>query len=159
MDYNFDIRGNLKPYERIDYSQEEVFVNRFDSDSKRHEIYANYKVYISDFRKLVSNKFTHWINGSFVTKNEHPRDIDFVTILDYEIAEVHNQLIKNQFLNRNVLEKYNLDAYLVIDYPENHKYHIRTKSDLLYWDNWFTKSRMDKRKKRFPKGYVVINFK
>lgn len=161
MDYSFDIRGNLKPHEQITYSLEEFedfFVNRFDSNSKRHEIYNNYQTYISDFRKLVGNKFTHWIDGSFVTKNENPRDIDFVTILDYKIVEGYNEVIKNQFLNRDVLKKYKLDAYLVIDYPVNHKYHIRTKSDLLYWDNWFTKSKMDKRRKRFPKGYACINF-
>ena len=29
-------------------------------------------------------------------------------------------------------------------------------SSLLYWNDWFTKSKMDKRRKRHPKGYLEI---
>lgn len=165
MDLSFDVRGHLKPYKRNtlsfeDFEEdfEEYFVLNFDVDSKRHLIFENYKRYIKDFQTSITDNFTQWINGSFVTEKRNPNDIDFVTLLDYQIVAKHRKLLDDTFLNSNSLKKYHLDAYALEIYPEAHKNYFFTKSDLLYWNDWFSKSEMKKSKKRFPKGYVEITF-
>ena len=81
-----------------------------------------------------------------------------VNLLDYQIVEEKESLIRAEFIRKSAYERYGIDAYLVILYPESHKLHSWTKSDLLYWNDWFTKSKMDKRRKRHPKGYLEIKF-
>jgi hypothetical protein len=68
-------------------------------------------------------------------------------------------IIKREFIRDDALKKYGLDAYLLIVYPEDHKLRTYTKSDILYWNDWFTKSRKNKRGKRYPKGYVELEFR
>ena len=162
MELNFDIRGNLKPYERIELSYEEFigfFVESFEKDSTRHEIFEHYKRYTEEFQKKVTTDFKQWVNGSFVTNKKNPKDIDLVNLVDYEIVEEKESLIRGEFIRGAVPKNYGIDAYLVILYPENHKLHNWTRSDLLHWDDWFTRSKMNKRRKRYPKGYIEINFK
>ncbi len=55
-------------------------------------------------------------------------------------------------------EKYKVDAYIVANYPENHKNHIFTKSDLLYWRSLFGKTRVNRAKKQYGKGLIQLNF-
>lgn len=162
MELNFDIRGNLKPYERVELSYEEFvdfFVESFDKDSTRYQIFENYKKYTEDFQEKVTADFKQWINGSFVTNKKNPRDIDLVNLIGHEVFEGKESLIRGEFIRDAVPKNYRIDAYLVILYPENHKLHNWTRSDLLHWNDWFTRSKMNKRRKRYPKGYIEINFK
>lgn len=49
MELNFDIRGNLRPYEIIEISLEEfkaIFVDSLDEDSRRHAIFEKYLTYM-----------------------------------------------------------------------------------------------------------------
>lgn len=161
MEFSFDIRGHLKPYKRIEISYEdfkEFFVNSFEKDSLRHRIFENYEKYTQDFREKVTGNFRQWINGSFVSNKTNPNDIDLVNLVDYQIVEKKESVIRGKFIKEIVPKNYGIDAYLVIIYPENHKLHKWTRSDLLHWNDWFTRSRMNKQKKRYPKGYIEIIF-
>lgn len=161
MDLIFDIRGNLKPYERVSTSLEDfedLFVNTFEENSTRWKLFDYYNHYTKDFVDRITGNFTQWINGSFVTNKQNPNDIDLVMLIDLHIVEEKESLIRNEFLGEAVYQKYGIDVYLVILYPENHKLHYWTRSDLLYWNDWFTKGKMDKRKQRHPKGYLEIKF-
>ena len=54
MELNFDIRGNLKPYERIELSYEEFrefFVDSFEKDSTRYQIFEHYQITKSKMNK------------------------------------------------------------------------------------------------------------
>jgi len=162
MKPSFDIRGNLKPYERIKLDVQDfksTFLDSFDEDSTRHDLYDRYLDYIENFRDKVTGNFTQWINGSFVTNKKNPNDIDFVSLVDFSVAKEREDIIRREFIRNDALKRYGLDAYLLIVYPEDHKLSIYTKSDTLYWNDWFTKSRKDKRGKRYPKGYVELEFK
>lgn len=161
MELEFDIHGHLKPYNKAIIGSQEFktfFVDAFDENSTRHEIFENYEKYTRDFSEKITSNFTQLINGSFVSNKKNPNDIDLVNLVDYEIAEEKEEIIRNEFLNAKVLKNYGIDAYLVIIYPKNHKRHSWTISDLLYWEHWFSKSKMNKSKKYFPKGYIEINF-
>lgn len=159
MDLSFDIRGNLKPYEKMQIPPDEfreVFVTSFEVDSSRHQIFENYRKYTEAFKNQIKSEFTQWIDGSFVTNKKNPKDIDLVTLIDYQLYEKHEIVIKQDFIKEAVPKKYQIDAYLVVLYPEDHKFYSRTRSDLLYWEHWFTKSKLSKNKKRHPKGFVEI---
>ena len=83
MVLNFDSRGYLKPYRKVElgfYDFKEVFVDSFDQTSTRHRIFENYLKFLQDFSREVSENFIQWIDGSFVTRKVNPRDIDFVSI-------------------------------------------------------------------------------
>ncbi|MFM9949878.1 MAG: DUF6932 family protein [Saprospiraceae bacterium] len=161
IETNFDIRGNLMPYEKIEMSYlafKDFFVNSFEMDSTRHQIFENYEKYTLDFEKNVTSEFKQWINGSFVSNKKNPKDIDIVNLIDYQLLAEKESIIRSKFIRDAVPKNYGIDANLLIIYLENHKLHNWTKSDLLYWSDWFSRSRMDKRQKRYPKGYIEISF-
>ena len=161
MNLTFDIRGNLMPYEKIQMTPTEFkerFVETYQGSSTRQTIFSNYESYIKAFSEQVSSNFLHWIDGSFVTKKLNPRDIDFVSLIDHDIATRSYSLLKDHFLNKESLKKYRLDAYLIRMYPADHKEYSKTASDLLYWSNWFGKTKRNRAKRRFPKGFIEISY-
>ncbi|MGB3779836.1 MAG: hypothetical protein WA960_15855 [Tunicatimonas sp.] len=162
MKLNFDVRGNLEPYQRtvVSYNDfKECFVDQFPGESTRHQLFEQYKRYTQEYTEKITGKFKHWINGSFVSRKVNPMDIDLVNLIDYRIVKEKEGLIRSNFVGSTVHREYGIDAYLVIIYPENHTLYRWTKSDLFYWNDWFTRSKIDRPKKRYAKGYVEINFK
>lgn len=76
MELNFDIRGHLKPYEKVVLEPSKFrtfFVDPLDEDSRRHELFRSYKSYTKDLAEKITPNFTQWINGSFVTNKKNPR--------------------------------------------------------------------------------------
>jgi len=162
MELNFDIRGNLKPYEVIEISMEtfqKTFVNPFDEESLRQELFDNYNHYMKDFSALITYDFFQLIDGSYVTNKKKPKDIDLITVLDYRDYEKNKVILEKEFASIAGRKKYKVDAYVVANYPKSHKKHIFTKSDLLYWRNLFGKTRVNRAKKQYEKGIIQLNFK
>ncbi|MEL6721167.1 MAG: hypothetical protein AAFP82_20870, partial [Bacteroidota bacterium] len=149
MELNFDIRGNLRPYDIIEISLEEfkaVFVDSFDEDSKRHAIFEKYLTYMEDFQKIIKGDFYQWIDGSFVTTKYNPKDIDLVTVIHHADYGSNKELITQKFTYPNAQKIYEVDAYVVDALPQNHpNYEAFTKADLLYWENLFSKTRVNRR--------------
>jgi len=161
MKLAFDIKGNLTPYERTELTLDEfknIFVDSFEPDSTRFQIFENYLQFLDDFQKEITSDFIHWINGSFVSNKKNPKDIDFVTLINHEIYRKKRNLIDDKFRLKKAKELYKVDAYSLEIYKEDHKKHLICKSDLVYWDTWFSKTKKDWKKKTYPKGYVEINF-
>jgi hypothetical protein len=161
MRLNFDERGNYKPYGRSELNLNqfrEIFVDAFNEDSSRHVIYNEFEKYVTEFSSEVSPQFIIWINGSFVTNKLNPQDIDIVILLNHKIAMERTNILQEKFLNRSLLRAFKIDAYIVRLFPAEHKEYIKTRSDLLYWEHWFSNSRMNSAKKRFPKGFIELSF-
>lgn len=161
MELGFDIRGNLQPYQKNKTSLEkveELFVINFPKSETRIDIFKNFEQYLTDFQAEISNNFEVWINGSFVSNKLNPKDIDFVILLDYISINQKKELLEKKFLNKSSTETYNLDAYVVNIYPKEHKNYSFTVSDLLYWEHFFTKTRLNRAKKRFSKGFITLSF-
>ena len=159
MDLSFDIRGNLKPYKRVPLSIEDfetVFVNSFDEVSPRHDLFRKFQEYTLDFQAHISDEFIQWINGSFISNKRKVNDIDFVNLIDYQLLENKEEQIKQKFIKNKAYKKYGIDAYLLIIYPKGHKLRRWTESDLLYWNDLFTKTRKDRFGKRYSKGYIEV---
>ena len=74
MELNFDIRGNLKPYEIIKVTKEIFrthFVDSFVNEQIRLELFLKYEKYMNDLSPLLSQDFYQWVDGSFVTNKKN----------------------------------------------------------------------------------------
>ena len=161
MELAFDLQGNLQPYKKVSLSLEEFedfFVNQPSDNSQRKDIFERYLNFVHDFSKHVSQQFTQWINGSFVTAKKHPNDIDFVTFIDYQLFEEKEKLIHENFRLAGAKKKYDVDAYTVKQYPEEHVKYMLYRSDWVYWYHWFSQTKKNRAKKKYPKGFVEIAF-
>jgi hypothetical protein len=148
-----DLNGNLKPYQSIESTLEEVeafFVAAFPASNTRKQLFDNYKLYTDALKVEIGAPFFQYLNGSFVTRKLNPNDIDLVTFIDYQILKSKEPVWK-KFKDGNLF--LGIDGYIERVYPENHPYFIRFQTDLLYWNDLFTKSY-----KGQPKGYIKINF-
>ena len=133
LELSFDNRGNLKPYEINIISIEEfrhTYVDAFSENERRSELFKCYQKYSDDLSKLITNDFYQWIDGSYVSNKQNPRDIDIVSILHYQDYESNLKILQQNFSSIASRTKYNVDGYIVVNYPDTHKKHIFTKSDL-----------------------------
>lgn len=155
----FDERGNICPYEVKNIPLDEfkkTFVENFGESSSRSSIYNNFYGYIIDFQKYVDKSVRLWVNGSFVTLKDNPKDIDFVNLISNEIYTEKENIITERFSSRGADKYYSVDAYTLRVYNENHPKSLLTQQDMLYWYHWFTKTRMNRAKIRFPKGFIEL---
>lgn len=166
MELNFDLRGNLQPYEKVKLSLEEFkgfFVDQFSGNSQREQVFDSYLNFVHDFSAQVSTQFTHrvagrWIDGSFVTTKEYPNDIDFVTFINHELFEAKEKLIHENLRLEGAKKKYAVDAYTLRQYPEEHAKYMLYRSDWVYWYHWFSQTKKNRAKKKYPKGFIEIEF-
>lgn len=114
--------------------------------------------YIADFRKQITPHFQQWVGGSFVTKKESPRDIDFVTLIDAKIYEEKEAIIDLHFRGDVAKENYGVDAFTLRVYPEKHRNFILTESDMIYWYNHWISNRKDQYGQRSFKGFIELKY-
>ncbi len=156
---DFDEFGNLYPYQiieaNLDVLQKE-FVEPYAIESSRHLIFDRYLQFLSDFEKMITPGFTQWIGGSFVSQVNNPADLDFVTLIDFEIYQKKEKLIDGQFRGKGAARKYGLDAYTLRVYPESHASFFLYQSDAAYWYNLFRKTRKNRLGVSYKKGFLEL---
>lgn len=153
----FDKNGNIYPYEvkSIDFEPfKHYFVHNFPLNSTRYSIIDQFQNYIIEYQKQVQKNLWLWIDGSFVTQKENPNDIDFVNLIGDDIYTEKLEVITEKFSSKNAEKYFGVDAYTLRVFPENHPKSLLTQQDMLYWYHWFTKTRMNRAKKRFSKGFI-----
>lgn len=161
MEYSFDLRGHLMPYEKISMSLQSfqsVFVDSFEEESTRHKIFTDYLRYLDDFQREITTDFVQWINGSFVTRKSNPGDLDLVTIIDHKVFQEKEQLIEDCYRLLGAKQSYGIDAYTVRRYPQDHPKHTIFRNELVYWNHWFSHSKKNRAKKTFEKGFIELIF-
>lgn len=155
----FDENGHLHPYEVIATdiaTLKTYFVDAFPNSTTRSQLYDNYLRYIYRFQDEIFPFFEQWINGSFVTQKENPKDIDFVIFLDYQVYEKREEKVLDKFWTFS-LEKEGLDAYLVKEYPNNHQLYEKYLTIRRTWDKRYSNTK-PVNNLVFPKGFLKINF-
>lgn len=109
-------------------------------------------------QQVLETDFVQWVNGSFVTKKLNPQDIDIVTLIDTQTYESKEKEIAH-FQSVNFYQKTKIDCYFLRMYPEGDAKHIRTKSDLAYWENQFSFAKKSRTLGKHPrKGFIQLNF-
>ena len=151
----FDEHGHLTPYAVLETSLadfEAVFVTNFPDSQTRGRIFGRHVAYVEELQRIVGSGFYQWIGGSFVTRKQNPRDIDFVTFLNADVFKSHEQRIE-ELRQRRYLPNTLTDGYFVNVYPEGHRRRSWYELDRLRWQHDFGTS-LAKR----PKGIVQLNF-
>jgi hypothetical protein len=135
------------------------FVEAFNESRTRHALYDGYLKYLGEFEKITGSLagITQWINGSFTTNKLNPNDIDLVSFVENRIVEKYEPKLKSltSFGTKDIL---GVDGYIVRVYPVDHLKHFRTISDKAYWNDWFSRTKPNRRRVRHKKGYIEINF-
>lgn len=122
----------------------------------RKEIFEKYILYSEDLKKLLGGMpLKQWVNGSFVTKERNPKDIDLVTFVDHHIIKKQGSRI-NIFRAQGSWENYGVDAYIVESFPMKSKKHKITEFDSRDWLNLFTNNRPDNYGRQNKKGFLEI---
>jgi hypothetical protein len=78
---NFDVNGNIIPYEIIECSSGNLQEN-FTFNGHREAIFAEYLTFCDVIKSIGVEEFYQFIDGSFITQKEFPKDIDVVTFVD-----------------------------------------------------------------------------
>ncbi|MCU0345520.1 MAG: hypothetical protein MUC59_01170 [Saprospiraceae bacterium] len=161
MSLIFNEFGFLTPQDVIHAgleSFENIFVKEFINSNTRSPIFENYLSYISAFKQEIMPEFRQWVDGSFVTKKLNPKDIDIVTFIPFEVYENRRKEIEAKFIMGGALKHFGVDAYAIRTYPEKHELHFVTLHDTAEWRETFSKTKFNKNQKRYPKGFIELNF-
>lgn len=161
MSLIFNEFGFLTPQDAIQVgleSFEEIFVNEFPNSSTRSPIFEKYLSYIDAFKQEILPGFRQWVNGSFVTKKLNPKDIDIVTFIPFDVYEKRRKDIEAKFIMKGASRHYGVDAYAIKTYPETHGLHFVTLHDTAEWFQTFSKTKMNRSQKRYPKGFIELNY-
>jgi hypothetical protein len=154
----FDSRGNLTPYEKIPSTTNEMrnfFVESIQSRTRK-VIFEKYVNYSDALKSLLEGAhLQQWINGSFVTKKINPSDIDLVTFISHKDIIARGDKLK-PFGKAGSFAAYGIDAYLLEVFPKSNKEYFRTEYDTKEWFSWFTKTKINRRGNKFPKGFLEI---
>ncbi|ACT96896.1 DUF6932 family protein [Dyadobacter fermentans] len=152
----FDISGNLKPYDVIQtdwFTFKAEFVDAFPHSETRRLIFENFSVYMETLIAIIGTGFHQWIDGSFVTRKLNPGDIDFVTFIDSATFSRNENLLNSlRVLSRD--RSLRLDGYYVKNYPMDRKEFIYTQMDSIQWRHEFAKDS----RKRQSKGFIQLNY-
>ena len=158
---SFNERGYLSDIGKIEMEETiffDTFVKSMESSKTRAEIYTTFKRYNNDLSQLLKCPFVQWVDGSFVTQKNNPRDIDVVTFIPYEVYQRLQDEIDHQFSKFSVGYFYDkIDAYTVWEYPEKHASYRIFQSDWAYWYDCFSKTKPNHQQKRFSKSFIQLN--
>jgi len=167
---NFNHLGYLPPNEyevNLDIIYDN-FVKLYTKTSTRHYIFDRFSQYCKD---CPEGLITIYIDGSFVTSKENPKDIDCILFYDHNaLADmrknnhphyIYSRIDKKTHTHNNIkrhvavctnLIRYNCDTYYEPYYPEGHLLH---KDYLQSYKNWSYFLGHDR--KRIPKGFLKIS--
>ncbi|QIP16444.1 hypothetical protein G8759_29270 [Spirosoma aureum] len=148
---NFDAQGHLFPYDLIE-TEWKPFADTFGWNDHRHTLIELFYSFLNKLNDLSINEFTLWIDGSFVTRKEHPNDIDAVVVLPtpiYRQFEKHLRTLREQFDG--------LDIYFVRLISEEEPDYFLYVSDRAEWLFQFTMTKPDRvTRRKFPKGFLQL---
>jgi hypothetical protein len=154
MPLTFTQASLLTPATGIETSLEDMeqnFVRAFLTSETRHHLFENYQRYLYRFQDEIFPWFEQWVDGSYVTRKENPKDIDIVTFLDWEVYELRRKAVE-KFWGFN-FENQGIDAYIVAVYPEDHFEYSNFIHTRNRWLETFINNRGKERK-----GFIKIQF-
>ena len=150
---NFDNNGYLLPYEAIEVDLS-TLENVFVFNKERERLFIYYLRWLESFKNRVTPNFMQFINGSFISQKEFPKDIDFVTFFDYQIYDKEERFLDKYWSFS--LENEGLDSYLVRNYPKEHEKFPDYIKDTNVWETRYSKTTADEMGNVFKKGFLKI---
>lgn len=156
---NFDANGNLEAGIHNITMDEllDVFVNSFPSSTTRPDIFSGYCSHDNHLKKLniTVEKF---VDGSYVTKKNDPRDIDFLCIADAlevdTLSDDKKRLLETLIDNDGCKKEYMCDVYFLPSLQESHPRYQEYRCIRKYWMGEFGFDRQER-----AKGFVRMELK
>ncbi len=154
----FNDNGLLTPAKGISTTPDELyheFVKPFPMSGTREDLYDKWTEYNRMLRQEIGAGFTQWVNGSFVTKELNPRDIDVLSFIPSHLYDQHKDVLDYFWADNWKKEK--LDCYIVKVYPINHPSYVL--NTLKYQNEWlkrYTKTKPDEYFRQFDKGFLIV---
>ncbi|MBX2930069.1 MAG: hypothetical protein KF852_19715 [Saprospiraceae bacterium] len=159
MEPQFDRRGHLTPARNIPMGLADfrrLFVEEF-MDETRSRLFSGFMAFVEGiFTSLPVESVFIWIDGSFATRKENPKDIDLVYFLDAALVEQNEAVLLSKFSQNESKNVYGVDAYLVRVFASDHPLYFYTASDKAYWTELFTKCRRNRKGICHQKGFVEL---
>ncbi|MBN8822119.1 MULTISPECIES: hypothetical protein [Spirosoma] len=144
----FDRNGYLQPYDVVSVSWL-MFAQTFGQGVHRGQLLTDYELFLSTLRNVLQVNHRQWVDGSFISEQEQPGDIDVIIFVPYtEFGGVLDRLkrLKEEWIGR-------IDCYFVEAFPADHKKYEISRADELDWYHFL---RTDRKKR--PKGIIELQF-
>lgn len=128
MKIQYDLRGYLKPYDKIPIMLEKIedyFVRPFPSSSTWTLLLEQFMAFADKLNRAIDRPLVIWIDGSFVTLKQNPNDIDLVVFIENEVIKSKYKTIREHFFDKKNLKERGLDVY----YAGYFKKNIRTTAN------------------------------
>ncbi len=155
----FNNEGYLEPgvHTMELHDLENAFVVGFPHSSTRKLIIEGYKEHLNALKEILPS-FSQFLDGSFVSNKNDPRDIDLVCFIDGDevdsLTPEKQERLKELLSGPDAKNKYMCDAYYCISYAENHPNFQHARTQRKYWIGEFGFDRQD-----VPKGIILIEQK
>lgn len=155
----FNAKGYLEPgLHPMNLDEiEKVFVTPFPHSSTRPNVMSGFRRHTNDLLALV-DEYTQFIDGSFVSNKNDPRDIDLVCFIDGDkvdaLSPPQQAKLRELVLGPTTKASHKCDAYFCPSYPDTHANYDFFRSKRKYWMGEFGYDRSD-----VPKGIVVVEQK
>ena len=159
MNIEFDKHGLITPKEIIELSLadfERIFVKERTAKAHRQQIFDEYLRHNEQIQQEVGGILFQFVNGSFTTLKDKPKDIDVVSFIDYRIYNRKEKEIESFKEKKKKGDK--VDGFIVVRSYPGHPHFILAQLQYEYWKDLFTQTKPDKKNKAFSKGLVKINF-
>ncbi len=153
---SFDSKGNLVPYDLIplSYSQfKEFFIAPFKDSSPRASIYEGFCRYCAEMFRIMRADWLQWLDGSYVTTEANPKDLDLVNIIRIEILDRTGRAL-DPFATGpgNPSGAFRVHAFTIPECsPKDYRYGYCVAKQT-HWKKWFGRDRY-----KNPKGIVQMH--
>ncbi|MEM6319447.1 MAG: hypothetical protein AAF960_17380 [Bacteroidota bacterium] len=155
----FDKHGLITPKEIIELSLvdfERIFVTERQERNHRQRIFDEYIRHNDRIRKEIGPILFQFVNGSFTTLKDKPKDIDVATFIDYQVYRRNEQAALDYMKDCKKVKE--VDGFIVYRSYPGHPYFMQAQFSYDYWQDLFTLTRKNEEGKRFRKGLVKIQF-
>ncbi|WP_425423202.1 DUF6932 family protein [Spirosoma spitsbergense] len=131
-----------------------MFVDIFGWNNSRRFLINQLHAFAAELNNLSIIRYTLWIDGSFVTQKEQPKDLDVVVVLP---AQAHRQFENALRALRDQFD--GLDLYMVRFISQDEPDHFLYSSDQMEWFFQFTMTKPGRlTRQKFPKGFIQIDW-
>jgi hypothetical protein len=135
---------------------QELCVEKFSLSTKRKVIYEGFCKIVNQLRELkIPCELI--VDGSFLTEEIEPDDIDFAVVVSPEFYDgctaeqrVLIEWIRDDF---SIRDTHLCDCYLCVEWPEDHELYFEGLQNRAYWIAWYSKSKLFKR----DRGIAIIS--
>ncbi len=133
---------------------ETALVEAFPTSTRRRTLYRRWLAVREAIRRIVAVE-EEWLDGSYVTREQEPQDIDMVSHLPHDavdrLDDAGKAMLTGLVAGHRSRDLHACDSFFLVTYPEGHPQHALYQQALQYWDGLFGHDRSGS-----PKGYVEV---